>query len=507
MKVILILSDTVNKRFLPLWGGAPAHTPNLERLAGHGTVFDSHFCGSAPCMPARRDILTGRLNFLEKPWGGMEPFDVTLPGLLKEKNVFSSIVTDHVFYLNAGGENYLKDFSTWEVFRGQEHDPWALAPNQNGMPSLEKDDSYMGEPLTHYRANRTRFHGDERLYPTPRTFQTAADFVRGNKDADNYFLWVEGFDPHEPYDAPEEYVKLYGDDYDGPEFIYPRYGAPASEYTEKELRHLTHQYLGLLTMTDKYIGKLLDALDETNAWKDTMVVFTTDHGFMLGEKNYLCKNFMPAYNEVFEIPMIVSHPRYKPARVSALTQNIDLFPTILEFFGVDMAKNPNPIHGKSLLPLLSGEAETLRDAALYGYFGKTVNVTDGRFCYLRAAARPDNAPLFVYTAMPTTLRQFMGYDTIRPEDFCRIAAGPFLPWTDFPVFRFPGEIVHWSNWSQNFEKRPDCINTTRLYDCACDPEQLEPVEDAALHARYERLLVETMVRHDAPLEQYERLGL
>lgn len=66
-----------------------AQTPNLDRLAARGTVFDNHWCGSAPCMPARRDILTGRLNFLEKPWGGIEPFDQTLPALLRTKNVFS----------------------------------------------------------------------------------------------------------------------------------------------------------------------------------------------------------------------------------------------------------------------------------------------------------------------------------------------------------------------------------------------------------------------------------
>ncbi|MDE6456469.1 MAG: sulfatase-like hydrolase/transferase, partial [Dysosmobacter sp.] len=99
MRAIFILADSTNRRFLNMYGSAcPALTPNLDRLAARGAVFENHWCGSAPCMPARRDIMTGRLNFLEKPWGGVEPFDQTLPALLKTKNVYTRMYTDHYLY-------------------------------------------------------------------------------------------------------------------------------------------------------------------------------------------------------------------------------------------------------------------------------------------------------------------------------------------------------------------------------------------------------------------------
>ena len=127
MKTIFILMDTLNRRMLDLYSQNPADTaitPNIRRLAARGVVFDQHWTGSAPCMPARRDLLTGRLNFLEKPWGGMEPFDFSMPAVLAQhQNVHSQMFTDHAHYVIPGGENYTKGFTAWNVYRGQEGDP------------------------------------------------------------------------------------------------------------------------------------------------------------------------------------------------------------------------------------------------------------------------------------------------------------------------------------------------------------------------------------------------
>ena len=122
MKTIFILCDTLNRRMLSAYGAGEdaAITPNIDRLARQSVVFDSHWCGSAPCMPARRDIMTGRLNFLEKPWGAMEPFDQSLQSILSgEKNVHTQMFADHAHYIICGGENYVKGFTAWEVNRGQ----------------------------------------------------------------------------------------------------------------------------------------------------------------------------------------------------------------------------------------------------------------------------------------------------------------------------------------------------------------------------------------------------
>jgi hypothetical protein len=137
MKVIFILCDTLNRRLLDIYSkenNDTAVTPNIDKIAEHGLVFDNHWCGSAPCMPARRDILTGRLNFLEKPWGGMEPFDFSLPCVLsRQKNIHSTMFSDHAHYVIPGGENYTKGFTAWNVFRGQEGDPVYTRPCKNGI--------------------------------------------------------------------------------------------------------------------------------------------------------------------------------------------------------------------------------------------------------------------------------------------------------------------------------------------------------------------------------------
>ncbi|MDE7035773.1 MAG: sulfatase-like hydrolase/transferase, partial [Eubacteriales bacterium] len=106
MKTIVFLMDSLNRRYLHAYGNEWVRTPNMDRLAARSCVFDNHFVGSAPCMPARHDLLTGRLDFLERNWAPVQPFDCTLPAVLRKNGVFSHMVTDHYEYLHVGGENY-----------------------------------------------------------------------------------------------------------------------------------------------------------------------------------------------------------------------------------------------------------------------------------------------------------------------------------------------------------------------------------------------------------------
>ena len=229
MKTIFVLMDTVNRRMLDLYNENPAETaltPNLRRLAARGVVFDNHWTGSAPCMPARRDLLTGRLNFLEKPWGGMEPFDFSMPTLLAQhRNVHSQMFTDHAHYIIPGGENYTKGFTAWDVYRGQEGDPVWVRPDKNGIRSEHRPAWFKGTFSEAEAENRSHFK-TEYEYPSVRTVYGAAKWLEENHDADNFLLWAEAFDPHEPYDCPKYYLDLYEKpgDYNGYDFTHPNYG-------------------------------------------------------------------------------------------------------------------------------------------------------------------------------------------------------------------------------------------------------------------------------------------
>jgi arylsulfatase A-like enzyme len=487
MKTIVVLLDTLNRRSIPAYGGSGVYMPNIDRFAERSILFDQHWSGSLPCMPARRDIMTGRMSFLEKGWGAIEPFDHTLPAALRKAGVFSHMVTDHYHYFATGGENYCQAFDTWDFHRGQEDDPWT-----SKITAPEKPDEYYGRIVEQCERNRQRFNREED-YPGPRTLTAACDWLELNKDEDDYFLMVEAFDPHEPFDCPQHYLDMYQDSYTGPHFDWPVYGGV--DVPDEALKHLRNRYAANLTMIDVWFGKFLDTMDRNDLWKDTLVIFTTDHGFLLGEHQQLGKNIMHVYNELAHIPLMISLPGGQGAgtRIEALTQNIDLMPTILDYMGVEA---PQSVKGNSLKKLMERQVEKVREVAMFGYHGMAVNVTDGEYTYMRAPKSLDNDPCYSYTAMPTTFRSYIGIN-----DAALIEAGRYLPRTDFPVFRIP-----LSRKGEPFSGTRQ-VRESLLFNIKQDYAQQYPIHDEAVKQRMTQLLRECMSKADAPLEQYSRLGL
>ncbi|MGI6366957.1 MAG: sulfatase [Anaerolineae bacterium] len=481
MKAVLVLMDSLNRHFLPAYGNDWVIAPNITRFYQRSVRFDRHFIGSAPCMPARRDMLTGRLGFLERGWGGIEPFDRCFTEDLQANGVFCHLTTDHYHYFQVGGENYHCTFSTWELYRGQENDKWISTVEPPQEPP------HLGRWNAHYARNRTAFQREED-FPTPQTFQSAVDWVRTNGRADDWFLMVEAFDPHEPFDVPQEYLDLYGDDWQGPEYIWPNYAPDDAD--PEALRHIRRQYAACLTMTDRWFGRLLDELEAQGCLQDTLIILTTDHGHMLGEHGYLAKNYMHGYDELALIPLIVHLPgdAHAGEARNQVTQNIDLYPTLMEYFGVGWE---HPVHGRSWWPILQDAGAPGRPYALYGWFGSAVNVADGRCSYMRAAAHADNQPLFQYGCMAAN------YDRWWPRSaFSEIEAGRFLPYTDMPVFRLPV-----------CTPRSRFVEETLLFDREQDPGQLHNLAGTPLEERYVELLKRAMRESDAPPEQFQRLGL
>ena len=497
MKTILITLDSLNRRYLPVYGNSWVRTPNLDRLASRSCVFDQHWCGSAPCMPARHDILVGRLEFLERNWSGIQPYDVPLTELLREAGGFSHMLTDHYHYFHAGGENYHSAFDSWEFIRGQEYDSY-----QSAFGSFEQKEHY-GKYVHQYQENRRKFMC-EAEFPTPRTLQCAASWVRQFASEDNWFLYLDCFDPHEPFDVPDDFEDIYEDEYDGPFFNWPEYGKV--NVPPNAIKHIRKQYAKTLTMADRWIGHLLDVLDELDLWDEIAIILSTDHGYMLGEHGYFAKNYMPGYNELYHIPLIIHLPGMNSTtRCRAITQTVDLFPTILEIMGVDYSCVPYPLHGHSLLPLLRGETKRIREYALFGIFGKQVNIFDGRYTYFRAAAREDNMPLNVYVSLPTTIGHYWNLKHIK--NISKVEMGPFLAWTDYPVYKISAHNISLSDPSHRFDRRYAEIEENMLFDIIEDYQQKIPLQNKVLEQYCCELLVKALKEHDAPVEQYERLGL
>jgi len=483
MKAILVLMDSLNRHFLTTYGADWVRTPNIARFAESSVTFDNHWIGSAPCMPARKDMFTGRLSFLEKQWGGLEPFDVPFTRLLRDNGVFTHMETDHYHYFHVGGECYHTQFDSWEFHRGQEEDVHVSRVERPPEPE------HLGLWSDQYVLNKTRF-ATEADYPSPQTYAGAIEWLRANQDADDWFLWIEAFDPHEPFDCPQEYVDLYDDTWDGP--IYNWSHCEVVDGEGEAVRHLQKLYAATLTMTDRWFGKLLEELERQNRFEDTLIILTTDHGHMLGQHNVTSKSFCHAWNELAHIPLMVHLPggRHAGQRRRQLTQNVDLTPTILEHFGIGF---DHPIHGESWMKMIEDDAPARRNAVLYGWHGSTVNVADGDFTYLRAPATEANQPLYHYFLTPTSF----GWHDLPGKGFFRDAEfGNFLPYTDFSVIR-----------ARSGGKRRPHAQDTLLFDQQRDPGQQTNLVGQPVESKYVELLIETMKRMDSPAEQFERLGL
>jgi Arylsulfatase A and related enzymes len=125
VKAVFVLLDSLNRKALEVYSKKTnIRTPNFKRFQKKCITFDNHFVGSLPCIPARRDLHTGRINFLHRSWGPLEPFDESFPELMKNNGVYSHIITDHHHYFADGGATYHQRYSSWELVRGQAIDRW-----------------------------------------------------------------------------------------------------------------------------------------------------------------------------------------------------------------------------------------------------------------------------------------------------------------------------------------------------------------------------------------------
>ena len=229
-------------------------------------------------------------------------------------------------------------------------------------------------------------------------------------------------------------------------------------------------------------------------YEDTLISFTTDHGHMLGEHGFTGKNIMHAYNEMAHIPLMIHFPGAKESgkRVKALTQNIDLMPTILQHHG---CKIPERVKGMSLRDIAE-DREKPREQVIYGWFGRAVNVYDGRYTYFRAPENRENSPLYQYCAIPSTCWRYFDERYAQAMEM-----GRFLPYTHYPVYKIPALFPE--DYSGNIEY----VMTSMLFDLQNDYEQLNRLEDAEKEADMCKKLEAGMREAQAPEEQYVRLGL
>lgn len=405
MKVILIVADTLRRDHLGAYGNRWIHTPNLDALAGQAAVFEQAYIGSFPTVPNRRDVLLGHgdKGHPFNRWRGIDDDEVTLADRLREERSIPSMMVTDVANTVSNGRNMYRGFTAWWWNRGQEGDPYWLDAEVPLEFSVEPDAIRYGAERWHQvLINRAHRKAEDDWF-APRTYSTAIRWLERNFSREHFLLYVDTFDPHEPWDPPKWYEDLYDAGFDGRRLEAPTYGRiSALGYTRRELQNIRARYAGEITMVDACVGRLLATLERLGIYDDTLVIFTSDHGAYFGypgDNGMICKanvlgadgrtmaggrplrqpaRYLPHWTGVCRIPLMVHLPgQQRGIRIRSIVQPWDLAPTVLQAFRI---RKPPELWGTSLIPLIEGRTRRRRRAAVLGN-PHHAQVMTRRWCY------------------------------------------------------------------------------------------------------------------------------
>jgi arylsulfatase A-like enzyme len=204
---------------------------------------------------------------------------------------------------------------------------------------------------------------------------------------DRLFLWLDSFDPHEPWDPPEEYYELYAPPgYEDKPIIWG--GGSVREFTELEIQHIRAQYAGEITLVDKWFGWFIGRVKDLGLWENTLIILLSDHGEPLGEHGIIKKVRPWPYEELSRIVLMVRHPDGigRGRRVRAFVETVDVMPTILDCLNIEYRREQSfwgvkveNMHGRTLLPLMKGEMEAIKDFAISGHYKRSWSIRDGDY--------------------------------------------------------------------------------------------------------------------------------
>lgn len=357
MNVIVFCSDTFRYDHLAFTGLAPVQTPNLDQFSRESAHFTDFRLCSFPTVLNRMEVFTGRYIFPLMGWGALPFHFPVLAEVFQHHGYTTALVADNPHIMKEGfgfgrGFRFVKDVP------GQTDD--AFQPDTAPMIDLPCDAAKL-EPrpgrIERYRRNAWWY----RQQGTTTTETVCREAMRWLDDApEKFFLWIDCFDPHEPWDAPKRWLEPYPWDASGDEVIWPRDGR-ADAYPPADLANMRSLYRAEVSQIDHFLGELLARLRDRKRLDNTAVLFCSDHGYYLGEHGLLGKLFKRdsglanvIYDELARVPMLIRHPAGLGAGKSlgGFCQPTDLFPTALELAGLPPV---DWTQGHSLVPRFHGK--------------------------------------------------------------------------------------------------------------------------------------------------------
>lgn len=396
-RVVCIVLDSLRKDHVS-WFDADwvdVETPAIDEFAAdpNTVTFTNAYPEALPTLPTRRTLFTGQRSLPFGQSDSLADTDRTLQQLLRRHGYTTSMITD-TYHLAKPGMNFHRGFDSFEWIRGQEGDSYRTAPHGEDL------DEYVGHPSVREQTDQylrnisARDDDDESAYFAARVTERGMDWLEANQDTDEFFLWLDSFDPHEPWDPPPSYLEEHVDPgYDGPHLILPRIGS-SDGMSAEELEYVRGLYAATVEYVSHWVGKFLQKLKSLDLYDSTLVVLLSDHGAPLGEHGYVRKSGGDLYSELLEIPLFIKPPADLCAEqefvdtVDRLVRTDDLPATLLEMVGLE--RGLATMHGSSLLPLMRGDQQSSRDTIVTGYHnGKVRCVRDERWSLIHRPEAED----------------------------------------------------------------------------------------------------------------------
>ncbi|MHA1299550.1 MAG: sulfatase [Candidatus Helarchaeota archaeon] len=400
--MILVILDTLRKDHVGIYGNDWIKTPNLDKIGKQSLIFDNAYPESLPTIPVRRAIHTGMRCFPFRTYNprkgdivkayGWEPIPEdqdTIAEILVKRKYKTIFITD-TYHQFKPSMNFHRGFSEWHWIRGQEGDNFRSSPKitrkemKKYFPTRGVSD-HIALILKEHLKNTINREKEEDYF-APKVFSRAIKWLEENQEVKKFFMCIDSFDPHEPWDPPQYYRDLYYPNYNGKEIITPNYLENADYLTPEELKYMRACYAGEVTMVDKWFGKLMDKLDDLGLFENTLIACISDHGHQLGETHNNGKHRMTGkipwglYPELIDIPFFIKHPEGigKGKRIKSFVYNYDLFPTLISSLNISLKKS---VDGINLWPLLDNDELVERPHITIG-FNSYVLARDKKFAYI-----------------------------------------------------------------------------------------------------------------------------
>ncbi len=367
LNLIVIICDTFRYDYLHCNGNERIITPNLDAFAKEATVFTNCYADGLPTIPARRVMHTGRSILTDRPtWRPLYHTRHTLAEILAKSGFTCGFIADTYHHFKPD-MNFHRGFSSWQWIRGQENDPYVCGPRNSVHPEdhLPKHllNPQVREHLIQYVLNTSDRQGEDDYF-NARSCAAAAHWLRENKgNKGPFMLFLDMFDPHEPWDAPPRFKKMYRDKYPLERYLF-MYGVKREDIRDEDIPILRDLYSADVSFSDYCVGRFLQKVKDLGLWDNTIVVFSSDHGTHLGEQGCVQKQPKLLNSCVAHVPLMIHHPdgRLHGKRIDGLASHLDFTPTFLSLLGV---KSNVQFDGGNLWELTTGRE--LRDALVTGF--------------------------------------------------------------------------------------------------------------------------------------------